>query len=68
MPCGSLEGKERRRKRNPRYWGWRLRELSCNLREQGTIWGVGLLSSENVGWAEMKAQVMGSEMGKEGGV
>lgn len=41
-------------------------ERPCSsLREQGTVLGVGFLSSENVGWAEMKAQVMGSEVEKE---
>ncbi|XP_029334890.1 C3a anaphylatoxin chemotactic receptor-like [Mus caroli] len=39
--------------------------LCGSLREQGTVLGVGFLSSENVGWAEMKAQVMESEVGKE---
>lgn len=49
----------------PQALGMEAERLCSNLREQGTVLGVGFLSWENVGWAEMKAQVMGSEVGKQ---
>ncbi|XP_021483586.2 LOW QUALITY PROTEIN: formyl peptide receptor-related sequence 4-like [Meriones unguiculatus] len=45
--------------------GMEAKKLCDSLREKGTVWAAELLSSENVGWAEMKAQVIGREEEEE---